>query len=67
MGDPSKWHKFKVWLWKKLASILPKSLVYFVLIHVANVVQEDEKWGRVSISDANSRWYVKYMQKREVF
>jgi hypothetical protein len=66
MGNFGRWERFTVWFWRKVANRLPASLVYFAMIRVGDVVQEDEKWGRVPLHVAKTRWYVKFMQKREV-
>jgi hypothetical protein len=42
MGDPSRWHKFKVMVWTKIARLLPRDLIYFVLIRVKHEVTADQ-------------------------
>ena len=62
MGNPSKWHNFKVWFWRALAGVLPRDVVYFVLIRTRDEVTAD-KWPDdnanrdVTLGSAISRWH----------
>lgn len=47
MGNPSRWHRFKVCIWKWLARRLPRSLVYFTLVRVSLEIQEYD-WSELT-------------------
>ncbi len=71
MGDPSRWHKFKVRMWKKIAGILPRDLIYFVLIRVKYDVTADQ-WPddkseipSVSLDSAIGRWHALSRKDRD--
>lgn len=66
MGDPSRWHKFKVWLFSHMAALMPRDLVYFVLLRVRYEVTDSKFWpidaeaeheNVPSIDAAIGRWY----------
>lgn len=62
MGNPSRWHKFKVWFWTWLAWRLPRGLVYFTIIRVehevtADIWPSDERGEPVTLDSAVSRWH----------
>jgi hypothetical protein len=73
MGDPSRWHKFKVMVWTKIARLLPRDLIYFVLIRVKHEVTADQ-WPddeseipSVSLDSAIGRWYALNRSDRDKY
>ncbi len=67
MGNPSRWHKFKVWFWRMVAGLLPRDLVYFVLIRVkyettADQWPDDEPDKNFTLDSAIGRWHRKSIE-----
>jgi len=65
MGEQSTYQKFRVWLLSTTAQLMPRDLVYFVLIRVRGEITDPSLWATdsknntesPSIDTAISRWY----------